>query len=471
MKSQIIFSPAAGPRPISVVSMGVAGTIRRFGMRPVHTGALVACLTAIASTAHGQLRSDWVPFDARYTSYTTPNECRIATNRVRVSSANLPDFDTLSVRALAQWRPSREAKAELEQCMLRIHVDSLTRVALMPMATLYLAAGRDKDAETMVQRLLTGQWRRDTMDTLSVWDASYFDGANGSKRKAFVHSAAATAYLKAVPARLAAALSHLDSLERLEPDERLALVSQYFVVFVRARTLGDPTAVERSRQRIVSLGEKMLLNERQRAGPILFAAQQHAMAKVRFDSLAQSTAAYIRVQQSQLREFGIKDEALGMPMDTLKGDFSFPASAVFPVPGKINVIVVAGPTTFSPHAVFPMLRRLKQKHAGIEIVYASRTSGRFGPQLLEPKAEAEMQRKLAQDFMKMPFSMIVETTPSWRLPAPDRRLIHEKTPNLERYGGDLLLVDRRGTIVYHTTITKEPEDELDRLIAALRKQR
>ena len=446
-----------------------ASTVR---LTAVLTVVLAAVLSATASTAYGQIRSDWAPFDARYPSYTTSYECRAAVARTSRIASGLQDYDTFSVRAItARLRVSKETKATVEQCLRRIVIDSLPRLELMPMMGLYLLAGRDKDAEAMVQRMLNGQWKPVPTDTVSALRAAYFDGPNGAKHKAIIHHVAATTYLNAVPARFSAAFSHVDAVERLGTEERSVLVSQYYAIFRMARDLGDSAVVRRSSQRIVDIGKNMGTSERQNVAGLLFAIRQHVTAQTRFDSLRLNTEAYVALQKKQLHEFDAADRLLGTPMDSLQGEFRFPAAPVSPTPGKITVVVVPGARPLSPYTVFPMLRRLKQKHTDLEILFVSRTGGQWGTHLFEPAQHAEMQRRWVQDFLKMPFSVLIEQSKPWRLPDPDRRLIYGTTPNTEKYRDRLWLVDRAGTIVYYAPISREPEAELDQLIAVLRQQR
>lgn len=117
-----------------------------------------------------------------------------------------------------------------------------------------------------------------------------------------------------------------------------------------------------------------------------------------------------------------------------------------------------------------MLRRLKDKYSEIEVVYSDLTRGTFGRQLMEPAQEAEMRRKWVQEFMKMPFLVTIEKSEPWRLPEPDRRLIYGATPNIQKYGNRLWLIDKFGKIVHYSLIDKKQEAEFDNLIGALLKQ-
>jgi hypothetical protein len=301
--------------------------------------------------------------------------------------------------------------------------------------------------------------------------AAYSAGTDGNKRKAAIHYTAATTYLNSIPARFSAALSHLDSFERLTPEEGVVLVNQYWAIFHKAKELGDSVVMRSAIQHIVDIGETMTTADRQKVTTAFFAVEQYRTAQARFDSLRLNSEAYIALQKSQLYKLGTNDRWLGTTMDTLQGEFRWPAAAVYPTPGKITLVMVLGDKPISSHAIFPMLRRLKQKHAELEILYVSRTGGQLGTSLLEPAQQAETERRWVQDVWKMPFSVLIENSPTWRLPEPDRRLIYGATPNSETYKNHLWLVDRVGTIVFYSPIVKDAESTLDQLIAVLRQQR
>lgn len=432
----------------------------------------LAGMLSITSTASAQIRSEWAQFDSNYASYTTVYECRAATTRTGRIALRLEDYDTLSLQAVAaQSYVPKEAAAAVEQCLDRIVVDSLAYAELMPMVGLYLVAGRDKDAATLVERMLKGQWRSVPTDSGRTAGTAYFAGEDGNLRRAAIHNKAAMTYLNSIPVRFSAALSHLDEFEQLVPDERVALVNQYYAVFRKARELQDSAVMTRVSQRIIDIDQQLTTTQRQQVRTPIFVAMQYRAAPTRFDSLRLDSDAYVSLQKSQLYALDIHDRMLGSTMDTLAGEFRFPAAPVYPVPGKISLVMVLGPVGWSSNAVFPMLRRLKQKHPDLEILYVSQTAGQLGTTLLSPEEQAETERRWVQDVRKMPFSVLIEKAVPWRLPEPDRRLVYGTTPNSEKYKNRLWLVDRAGTIVFHSPISKEPEEELDQLITALRQQR
>ena len=445
------------------------GTLSAFALMPI--ALLTVLLTSIPSLAHGQVRSAWAPIDSRYTAYATPSACTALLQRLRETSRD-PSRDTLSSRIDATTaRESNETQVAVGKCVRGIAIDSLTRLQLAPMQWLFLAAGQDENAEKMVTFALTGHWRKAASDTVDASTA--FAGSEGVKRTINTHMVAAHNYLSATPARVSSALTHLKAAEQLESDSSVQLVQLYFSAFTKAKTMGDSVSMRAAITRMTDLGGRMIPDERLKVKSQLFAVQQHVTAPTRFDSLRKSTDAYVALQRSQMRTLGLSDALLGTTMDTLHGEFRFPASAVFPTLGKINLVVVPNPTD-SLYKIFAMVRRLKQKYPGLEVVYLTHTSGTFGGQLMDPAHEADARRKWVQDTMKMPFSVIVEKPETWRLPEPDRRVVRPVTPSRKLYYDRLWLVDRVGTIVYSGILAGELsralEPELEPLIAALQQQ-
>lgn len=432
--------------------------------------SLIGLLSTTSLTAFAQIQSAWTSGDSSYESYTTVYQCRAATVRIGQRILGFQDYDTMSMQAIAaQTHMPKEAKEAAEQCLRQIVIDSLKRDELLPMAGLYMAAGRDKEAAAMIERIFAGQWNPAATDTGSMLSANYFTGPDSNTRKAAIHNLAAMAYLNSTPVRFSAALSHLDAFEQLAPDERMAPLMRYNDVFRKARDAGDSAAMKRASQRLADLGPKLTTTERQNAKGILLGFERHRTAQLRFDSLRLNTEAYVTFQKSQLFALDISDRMLGSTMDTLAGEFRFPAAPVYPVPGKVSLVMVLGRSPVSPYVIFPMLHRLKQKHPDLEVVYVSQTGGQLGTGLLSPEEQAETERRWVQDVSKMPFSVLIEKAAPWRLQEPDRRLVFGATPN-EQYKNRLWLVDRSGTIVFHSPISKEPEAELDQLITALHQQ-
>lgn len=446
----------------------LSGTVERRSSQSLKQPRNLRILLWITSIAFSvpmkaQVKSELPSFDTEYRAYDNPYECYSAVTRIHYQPLSR---DALSYResAILSQIP-QEVKEAAEKCIHRINVDRLSRLELIPMMRLFLTVDRDKDAADIVQRLINGQGKK-IHDTSSK---SPLSKEETLKERADIHYVVAITYLNAIPARLTAALSHMDSVAQVWTDNRVVLVLRYYDFFNKARSLDDKKSLQKTIHQISNIEKRMFPQERRQMAKVLFDVQQHATVPARLDSLRKSTSAYVALQTAQNAVYEVKEVLLGTKMESLQGEFRFPASATLPVQGKVNLVVVPG--ALPANSIFPMLRRLKNKYNAIEIVYADRTTGRFDTQLVEPSQEAEMRRQWVQEFIKLPSSVVIEKSDAWRLPEPDRRLIYGVTPNIKNYGNRIWLVDQNGKIVHYAAIDKKNELEFDRLIEALLKQR
>lgn len=433
-----------------------------------------SCIMALNSVpAHGQVYTDWSNLTYDAVNYKSVYSCLSATRRVALSSSEqMVDRDTLPVSpsGLLRVLPA-ESKEVATRCTEDVRFDTIPRKQHSAWIALLLQADRDSKAAELVSLMLSLEP-----------DTTEFDYSEGSqsnanvdkdkKHQALVNRVAAQRYLEAVPSRLDAAWNHIGELDSLGDAER------WTQRFDLARSLlqhalesGDSNYVRKAANKIVEIADGLRTERsqplfQQRRG-VVIAAKKMLNQDAEMDSLKKSTESYVALHKSVLAEFDLSDRYLGQAMKPLEGEFRFPAAIEAPVAEKVNVVLVDGMQSWPLNQVYPMLRRLKNKYPDIEVVHSIRTMGHFNGAPLEPQEEAETRRKFVQEFLDMPFSLVVENTSFWRLPDPDKRRVNEITPNAEEYGDRLWLVDKEGTIVYYGARNRSQEEDLDRMIGVL----
>ncbi|MBX6333025.1 MAG: hypothetical protein IRY91_14350 [Gemmatimonadaceae bacterium] len=475
----------------------------------MHVDRLSAALLAAAAVlwsapAAAQTRFAWPDTAVDVSQYTTVEDCTAAVVRVR---EGLTRHRRRTVwRDTLPWNP-REPMDSLpaplvetaQRCTARFRAASVPLADYALVLPLFLTAGRDADAGVLVSR------------RLAALDASRSTKADAER--AAVMDTIFRVYLEARPARVAAAESLAVRLRRttarpLRADPAIHLLDMYMQLVYRARLVEDTALMRTRAAEVVALLDSIPAAERPAIEDKIGVAQFNLLAysalaartgwQAALDSLRKSTAAFIALQQSLwMKASGERPDALGFPIGkrapVLAGDFRFgpdSASPQIPVPGKVNLIVFLGDMCMevTPESHFPptdaclptmaTLRRLAARFPSLAITAVDHTYGYY--MYLPPPAPADeaqlMWKSLAAH--RMPGSLVVSTTPFWRLPAPDRRRIDsEKIPNDTPYSfgkswaitaGAAFLIDREGIIVYPTgSITRESEHQVSDIIEIL----
>lgn len=427
---------------------------------------------------------DWPAPNTDVTAYATVYECLAATERVGVSD---PDHlmlrDTLPMSAADVLRPLPNIVTEIaKRCSAKFHPDSVPLFEYDRWIDLYLQAGRDADARRVADRRLaavgTGQVKRmgpasDTPEIKSV--------APAVRERAEVMRKLALRYLTAAPARLADALPYVREVQQLDNAlPRVQRLQVAFALFNKANGAEDSALARQSASWVMAFAKGQADKERQAgsSGSIpeaIMDVYRYLTRDAALDSLRESTAAYITLQRSLMREIPLTDDRIGAKAMALDGEFRFPAkvgdvssTSTLPAPGHVTVILAEGDLEWARSDLGAMFRRWKTRFPDLDIIYAGNTRGSFnGVEPPPPDVEAQYRRRAVQDFYNYPATIVVTNTPFWHLPDPDRRRINKPTSNQTNYGDRLWLIDREGTIVHYDTPTESAEKEFTDLIEAL----
>lgn len=437
-------------------------------------------LTLAPASALAQTRFQWPDTAVDVARYATVEQCLAASQRAQLGvdrrEARIAWRDTLPVDPQRALAPAPEIVTETAaRCAGRFNASTASPESFTSLFELYLIAGRDADAASLLDRRL----------------AALPDTATRSQRTAIVDSAV-TLYLHAQPARVAAAEALLLERARVRND-RIQSLAIYHQLMQGAERVGDTATARRAAKRIVATADSLTRAERESdefeelAGgdggeQIVFAALNVLSGEnVLLDSLRKSTDAYAALQRAHwMRATRGRYEALDFPIGakaaTLTADFWFPAEAAHtprPAPGRISLVVFlpgncmsygSSETTsrigWCAHQ-FAQLHRLTERFPDLDVTIVAQTRGHF---YYEPPPSPREEAEWIRQWMKgndVPGAIAVSTSPFWRLPSPDDRRIDqfEKAPNVKSYrfngiwrpmNGMRILIDQDGRIVAGT---------------------
>lgn len=444
-----------------------------------------------APSAHAQTRFEWPDTTVDIARYATVEECLAATGRVRygqlVQEAQTVWTDTIMERFRQSRMESEPAPvvAAARRCGARFAEPGAALDAFPLLLRLYLVAGRDADAQALVARRL----------------AALSDTAPRARRAAVIDTAV-TLYLDAHPARLATAEALLLQFAN-DGADRIERFGIYGEMMNKARNFGDSTMARRWAQQVVAIGDSLTESERhsekfksrfpdEGRGLIFTAARVLVGQRPLLDSLRKSTAAFMALERSawssatgmRLGAFPIQ---VGKRAATIEAEYWFPRGAEndqWPRPGHVSIIAFLDchgaprPEDMHPAGGGPCarqgaaLRRWAERFPELDIVVVSHTHGYFmydAPP--EPAAEAEWMHRWVEAWVPRA-TLAVATTPFWRLPEPDGRVIGQDNANdstysfgsvislkarkgpgwyyQQLYNPMLFLVDQDGLIVHHS---------------------
>ncbi|HET6407543.1 MAG TPA: hypothetical protein VFG14_06655, partial [Chthoniobacteraceae bacterium] len=298
------------------------------------------------------------------------------------------------------------------------------------------------------------------------------------------------AYLNARPARYAAALqllgSELDGSSR-PVKARLTFLARSAEI---ALLMGDTTragafvhrAMEEHTRLTREQGATIISN--QLPAQILLG---RLMRQELLDSLRRGIQSYVTLRQSDRRyvkpERGSTIGNIGERAAALTGEFWFTTGATptspplaGPTAGKVTLITFlsqdcrrAQKGCFEQYAI---LKRLKHRFPGIELVIATKTNGYILPVgVMEPPDEAGYLQQWLLGYHKIPATLVVTTTPFSRMAAPDRRRIYAAGPNDRAYNTALfssVLVGPDGTILdWFDRLSRDDEPWIAELMTVL----
>lgn len=128
-----------------------------------------------------------------------------------------------------------------------------------------------------------------------------------------------------------------------------------------------------------------------------------------------------------------------------------------------------------------VIRRLKQAYPDLEITLVIQTIGYFGHSSpLEPSEEADIISKWLLDYHQLPVTVVVNSTPYFRLQSPDGRRIDQTDRNRENYsfngllGSEItpevysFLLDSDSRVVYYGVIGRKIEHILTEFLEAMK---
>ena len=445
--------------------------------------AIVGLLGLWSLPAGAQTRFEWPPESALDVSgYTTVEDCLAATDR---AARNVTRRELLQ----GLWRDTlrydeREALAPLplpirqiaERCAARFTEPAAPVTDFAPLLELYLLAGRDRDAASLMVR------------RLKAIDAKA-DPKQGETERVAVLDTAARIHITAKPLRLIAAEQALTERVRATSSRLIRFLS-YTALADAARTAQDTVRAMRAASNLVAVADSLTDAERESSefqliGRLaLFFARNALMGMPVFlDGLRQNTAAFVALKRANwVKTTGLRHETLNIPMGerapAIEAEFFFDLKGKTgprPVPGRVNLVLF----TFPPHGVSSLvsLRRLAERFPTVEITVVSWTRGSFThtPPPATPAEEAELFRQWMTAY-RVPGVLAVATTPFWRLPGLDRRRIDKAVPVITKYTfgkswaielGSTFLIDQDGVIVHADMLSRWQPREFEQMIEVL----
>jgi hypothetical protein len=434
-------------------------------MRRVRAGVGLGVLAVGlgASAARAQLRFTW-PSDSTIdvARYDSPEECLAAVGRANGEADNSYAGVMRDTLPASRARELAEANAPLpdavvsvaRRCSARFPAATAPLTAFSPLMSLFLAAGRDADADALVERRLKAVPATAEAERVAVLDtvahlyvrAGQFGADRDFPLPQFVR-----------PVRLAAAERAVSALAQLKSASWQTRLNDHILLALNAWQVGDTVRQHRLGERAIELASALTpadrrSNDFQNAKLPLDLAAIIATRPVLLDSLRQSTGAYIALYKSIWERIGGPGTTLGRPLGEaappLEADFWFhraDSTVSRPVKGKVNLVVFLnaqacfkGFITMSRpecQTTTARLRRLARQFPTVEITLLAETRGWFslGAPPATAAAEAALLAHTWLEEEQLPGALGVVATDFWRLPGFDRRRINRDGPNQKHY--------------------------------------
>lgn len=462
-------------------------------------GILAAGIAALCtSTASAQTLFAWPDTTVNIAAYTTLDECQAAVSRSLEYTASRRDLttgvwlDTLpldSIEANAS-KPLPEAVMETAQrCGDRFsNADTVSLENFAVLLPLYLQAGWDAKARTLIGRRLAAIGAKDDTERAAVLD-SVFDvllvrsgNRIGARRTAMVEELADSQVPlvsdRVARLRIYSRLSLLpSSVHNLDSATARAMrIAQKMAVIVDSLTQSEVDELA-SDYGVMGDGIEEGSDFAQRYAALL----GMSLGKRTFlDSLRHSTAAYVKLKRDNWAQAtGMRPETfqLGNPL----GEHARPIEAEIwigydtargprPTPGKVSLVVFLDnhecngvPTSAAAiggdcaRHLAP-LRRLEERFPELEITVVGQTYGHFLylKDGITPQREAELTKQWLESH-GVHAALAMNTTAFWRLPDPDSRRLSRPTDNRVDYSfgkrwkavnSSAYLIDQDGIVVH-----------------------
>jgi hypothetical protein len=353
------------------------------------------------------------------------------------------------------------------QCIARFHQDSVPLGESFLWMRLYLIANRDDLAEAVLNRRLENtQW-----DTL-----------NPEGRQA-VLSKAMEVYTGAQPVRwkqLHAIGAQLEAQKAVIGP--LKMLSVYGMLLTAAKRLDDTASTQRNAERILAVAQSLTAAEKASSvyriigTSIVTPALDWLFAPALRDSLRRSAAAYAALKRSHWITGGgdtVRSDMrfVGKPATSLVARFwlsskdtpaagshvasngpNATAQVQHPTPGKAALVVflssacrdeirgtsrVDGESMLSGPCwqTYAAIRRFGERFPHVDITIAATARGYIGEAgPLTPQQEAQVLRAWWIGYHRLPVTIAVSTSESYRLAEPDRRVMEDANANELGYG-------------------------------------
>ncbi|HEY9425537.1 MAG TPA: hypothetical protein VIR34_00145, partial [Gemmatimonadaceae bacterium] len=375
------------------------------------------------------------------------------------------------------------------RCSARIAAAAVPRAEFAATLQLFLLAGRDADARTLVERRLAAVKPSAIGERAAVLDTALraFLGAE-VVGDPFLHPV-----LAARPARIEIADSLLgmfdSTLARIPGDSlRAESIGAHARFMSEARDAGDTARATVAARHLVTLARAGKLESSSVYGRAITEFTRAALELIAWpallDSLRHGTPAYVaRLRSDWAKASGERPESYGrfQPAGSIappiEADFWFgrdDGAASRPTRGRVALVVFLDQRRCAAQQCFvayAALHRLAAKYPELEITLVARTHGYLSQVAPPPpEEEAKLLRRHWLDERRLPGALAVHNTDYYRLPEPDERRIERDDPNDERYQFGrtssnrspferAVLVDRNGVVV-DESLLRESSGEL-----------
>jgi hypothetical protein len=469
-------------------------------LRAQRLGLVAVAVALWSAPATAQTLFVWPDTTANIEAYATIEECEAAVSRSVRYTASREDLesgvwtDTIPLDSLEAAGPRPLPTAVMEtarRCGARFsNADSVSMAQFRVLLPLYLQAGWDSRARTLVERRLAAIGAKDDAERAAVLDSVFkillaqSGDRIGAPRFALAEELADT-WVPRVPDRVKRLELYLrvsTSFYTPDPDSattaRIARSAQKMAVIMDSlsqRELDELASTMGAIADGVETGGDFVRR--------YYALLNMSLGKRTFlDSLRHSTAAYVKLKlDNWARATGMRPETykfgdpLGEQAPPIEADLWLgydPARGPRPTKGRVSLVVfldvdsqecnggaVTGPDQIGGNCARYLnpLRRLEQRFPEIEITVVGKTYGYFLylKEGMTPRREAELT-KLWLEAYGVHAALAMATTASWRLPDPDSRRLSRPTGDRINYAfgkrsdisnGTAFLIDRDGIVV------------------------
>ena len=461
---------------------------------------LLAVAVALSSIAlwsaplAAQTLFTWPDTSVNIEAYTTLEECQAAVTRSLDYTSGREDLgsgifaDTMPLDSITARGPQSLPTAVTEtarRCGARFsNVDSVSVSDFKVLFPLYLQAGWDTKARTLVKRRLAAIGAKDDTERKAVLDTAFKVLTTKSNRNG---------------QRGVAMAEELFETQLPQVSDRLVRLRLYLTLASIASYYGNPDSAAAKVQRITpkmaatmdSLtkpeldklleGSGLLGDGVEDAGG--FAQRYYAMLNMSLgkrtflDSLRSSTAAYVKLNRDNwARATGMRPETyrLGDPLgekappivaDIWRG--YDPSKGPRPTPGRVSLVMVlttcnevlTDPRQFKGNCARNLvpLRWLEKRFPELEVTVVEQTRGYF--QYLKDGMSPEREAELAKQTLEwygVHAALAMTATDYWWLRDPDSRRVDRPTKNNTNYtfdksssirGSTTFLIDQDGVVI------------------------